>query len=116
VRDEESVASFEKVNMRTVEPIPYRPREPLSPQLAQARERLARVEPGGTPALPIEVDSASQIQLRAESTPCLRCQGPNWLDDHTAEKIDGHAVRVVRVHCHHCGAPRVFYFRVATAA
>jgi len=111
-----SVASFGDVNPRGASSIPYRPRERLSPELAQARERLARVEAGGSPARPIEVESASQIEVRATSTPCLRCQGPNRLDDHTAETLDGHAVRVVSVHCHHCGAPRVLYFRVAAAA
>jgi hypothetical protein len=110
------VASFENVIARNVQSVPYRPRERLSPELAQARERLARVEAGGAPAVPIEVESASQIEVRATSTPCLRCQGPNRLDDHTAETLGGHAVRVVSVRCHHCGAPRVFYFRVAAAA
>jgi hypothetical protein len=90
----------------------YRPRQLLEPRLALARERLARLEPGGTPSNPVDVESASQIEIRAESTPCLRCQGPYRLDEHTAEHLDGHRVRVVRVHCHHCGAPRVMYFRV----
>ncbi len=110
------MASFENVNPRAVDSVPYRPRQPLPPQLAQARDRLARLEAGGSPSLPIDVESASQIEVRALSTPCLRCQGPNRLDDHTAETLEGHAVRVVSVHCHHCGAPRVFYFRVAVAA
>jgi hypothetical protein len=98
----------------------YRPRQPLDPQLAAARERLARLQPGGSPALPIDVESASQIEVRALGTPCLRCQGSNRLDEHTAERrqVGGlaRAVRVVRVHCGHCGAPRVFYFRVVQAA
>ena len=93
----------------------YRPRVRLDPQLALARERLARIEPGGTPSRPIEVESASQIDVRAESTPCLRCQGPNRIDEHTAERLEGRYVRVVHVHCHHCGARRVMYFRVVPA-
>ena len=90
----------------------YRPRHRLDPQLALARERLARLEPGGTPTRPIDVESASQIEVRAESTPCLRCQGPNRIDEHTAEHLEGERVRVLRVHCHHYGARRVMYFRV----
>lgn len=109
------VSSLRNVSPRKLEPIPYRPRQPLPSQLAQARERLARIEAGGSPSRPIDVESASQIEVRAESTPCLRCQGPNRVDEHAAEKLQGRALRVVRVHCHHCGARRVFYFRVSPA-
>ncbi|HEX8795709.1 MAG TPA: hypothetical protein VF765_32390 [Polyangiaceae bacterium] len=101
--------------MRSVLDLPYRPRQRLHASLVAGRERLARLGPGGTAALPLDVESASQIEVRAESTPCLACQGPNRVDEHTAERIDGHAVRVVRVHCHHCGARRVLYFRVLPA-
>lgn len=100
---------------RTAAAIDYRPRVRLAPELAAARERLARIEPGGSPSLPIDVESASQIEVRAESTPCLRCQGPYRIDEHTAERLSGNDVRVVRVHCHHCGARRVMYFRVMPA-
>jgi hypothetical protein len=96
--------------------VDYRPRYRLDPDTVRARERLARLEPGGSPLHPMEVESASQIEVRAEGTPCLRCQGPYRIDEHTAERLEGSHVRVVRVHCHHCGARRVFYFRVAPAA
>jgi len=96
--------------------IDYRPRQPLDRALALARERLALLEPGGRPAHPIDVVSASQIEVRAESTPCLRCQGPNRVDEHTAERLEGERVRVVRVHCGHCGARRTMYFRVMPAS
>lgn len=98
--------------MRSVLDLPYRPRQRLEAGVIAARERLARLGPGGSAALPLDVESASQIEVRAESTPCLACQGPYRVDEHTAERIDGRHVRVVRVHCHHCGARRVFYFRV----
>jgi hypothetical protein len=83
--------------------------------VAAARERLARLEPGGTAARPIDVESASQIEPRALGTPCLRCHGPYRLDEHTAEHLEGQTVRVVEMHCGHCGAPRVMYFRVTPA-
>jgi hypothetical protein len=91
----------------------YRPRHRVDSAVASSRERLARLEPGGTARLPIDVESASQIEVRALGTPCLRCDGPYRLDDHTAEVIEAQRVRVVSVHCGHCGAERVFYFRVA---
>ncbi len=96
--------------------VEYRPRQPLDANVAAARERLARLEPGGTPSLPIEVESASQIEVRALGTPCLRCQGPYRLDEHTAERLSNQYVRVVRMHCGHCGARRTMYFRVSAPA
>jgi hypothetical protein len=90
VRVVQAVPIFENVSDRKVIPIvDYRPRQPLDPRLADARERLARHEPGGSPALPIDVESASQIEVRAEGTPCLRCQAPNRVDEHTAETVGG---------------------------
>ncbi len=91
----------------------YRPRHRVAPAVAATRERLALLEPGGSARLPIVVESASQIEVRALGTPCLRCDGPYRLDDHTAEVVDGQRVRVVSVHCGHCGAERVMYFRVS---
>jgi hypothetical protein len=96
--------------------VDYRPRQRLHPDVVRARERIARLEPGGTPSNPMDVDSASQIEVRAEGTPCLRCQGPYRVDEHTAESIGGHLLRVVEVHCYHCGARRRFYFRVVPPA
>jgi hypothetical protein len=93
----------------------YRPRIPREVHVAEAREKLARLENGGAAAHPLDVESASQIEVRALSMPCLRCDGPYRLDEHTAETIGGAAVRVVNVHCGHCGAARVLYFRVRTA-
>ena len=37
------------------------------------RHKLAELEPGGSREHPIEVASASVIEPRAESFPCLRC-------------------------------------------
>jgi hypothetical protein len=91
----------------------YRPRQPVEPAVAAVRERLARLEAGGSPAHPIDLESASQIEVRALGTPCLRCHGPYRLDEHTAERLHGQHVRVVRVHCGHCGARRILYYRVA---
>jgi hypothetical protein len=84
-------------------------------KLADAREKLARLENGGAAAHPLDVESASQIEVRALSMPCLRCDGPYRLDEHTAEQVEGDALRIVQMHCGHCGAPRVVYFRVVPA-
>jgi hypothetical protein len=98
--------------MRSTLDVSYQPRQRLNADLVAARERLARLAPGGTAALPLDVESASQIEVRAKSMPCLVCQGPHRIEEHTAERIDGRYVRVVRGHCHHCGSRRVLFFRV----
>jgi hypothetical protein len=92
----------------------YRPRVPREPHIAAAREQLAMLEPGGTAARPVEVESASQVEVRTLSTPCLRCDGPYRLDEHTAERVEGKAVRVLRVHCAHCGARRMLFFHIGS--
>jgi hypothetical protein len=90
----------------------YRPRIPRAAAVTAARERMAQLEPGGKPSSPIDVESASQVEIRALSMPCLRCDGPYRLDEHTAELVEGRRVRTVAMHCGHCGARRVLYFRV----
>jgi hypothetical protein len=77
------------------------------------RQRLARLGPGGTPAQPIEVESASQVEVRALSLPCVHCDGPYRLDEHIAERLGGASLRVLHVHCGHCGATRRLFFRIA---
>jgi hypothetical protein len=91
----------------------YRPRVIREANFIAAREKLATLEPGGTPDYPMNVESASQIEVRALSMPCLRCDGPYRLDEHTAERFGSQHVRLVRVHCGHCGVGRRLFFRVA---
>jgi hypothetical protein len=91
----------------------YRPRVIRDANFIAAREKLATLEPGGTPDYPMNVESASQIEVRALSMPCLRCDGPYRLDEHTVERFASRHVRVLRVHCGHCGVGRRLFFRVA---
>jgi hypothetical protein len=91
----------------------YRPRVIREADFIAAREKLASLEPGGTPEYPMNIESASQIEVRALSMPCLRCDGPYRLDEHTAERRGHRDIRVVQVHCGHCAAPRTIFFRVA---
>jgi hypothetical protein len=91
----------------------YRPRLIREASFMAARERLASLEPGGTPEYPLNVESASQIEVRALSMPCLRCDGPYRLDEHTVEPFGRRQIRVVHEHCGHCGARRTVFFQVA---
>lgn len=91
----------------------YRPRVIREASFMAARERLASLEPGGSAQYPMNVVSASQIEVRALSMPCLRCDGPYRLDEHTAEQFGRRQIRVIREHCGHCGARRTVFFQVA---
>lgn len=82
-------------------------------KLARGRERLARLEAGGTPERPIEVESASQIEPHALAMPCVRCDGENRLVEHAAESVGGETLRVVRMECPRCGARRAVWMRIA---
>jgi hypothetical protein len=81
-------------------------------KLARDRERLARLEAGGDPARPIEVESASQVEPSALSLTCLRCDGPNRMDEHAAVTVDGERLRAARLMCPRCGARRDVWFRI----
>jgi hypothetical protein len=54
-------------------------------KLARERERLAALEPGGAPERPIDLTSASEVEITARSMPCPRCGGEVRVDEHTAE-------------------------------
>lgn len=76
---------------------------------AEARIKLATLEPGGAPHRPIEVTSASVIEVQASSTPCAACGNEVRVDEHTAEQ----GLRRVHVKCPRCGVSRDLWFRIA---
>jgi hypothetical protein len=90
-----------------------RERERKAVKLAKARLALAALEPGGAPDRPIDVESASTIEVNARSAPCASC-GDRGLrvEEHTAETIGERRLRVVRVVCPRCGVSRDVYYRI----
>ena len=78
-------------------------------KLADAGAKLARLEPGGSPENPIELESASLVEPHASSLPCARCGGNLRVEEHTAQTIDGARLRVARLRCVQCGSPRIVY-------
>ena len=82
-------------------------------KLARARERLADLEAGGSPERPIEIASASQVEVEARSRRCPRCDGELRVDDHDAATIGASRLRVAQVSCPRCGARRAIYFRLS---
>jgi hypothetical protein len=85
-------------------------------KLTDDLERLARMERGGAPDRPIEVSSASQVDIHARDTRCPVCTGLVQLDDQTAETIAGVRLRVAHVRCRQCGRKRAIYFKLVGSA
>jgi hypothetical protein len=80
-----------------------------------ARERLAASAPGGARDRPITVVSASVIESIARSTPCVQCGGELSLRDHAAPPDGQGRLRVCRLTCRVCHAPRELWFSIETA-
>ncbi len=104
---------------------PSRPRterraaERAGVKLADARMKLALLEPGGSPERPIEVTSASVVEPHAASLPCAACGERTRVDEHVALTVGDdrgtpRSLRVAKVRCTRCGTRRAIYFRLGT--
>lgn len=103
--------------------MPSRPGSPRALRRTRARahgklvrdlERLAALEPGGSPARPITIDSPAAVEVVATARPCPLCEGSLRVEEHAAEVIDGARLRVARLACAACGTRRARYFRLET--
>jgi hypothetical protein len=78
-----------------------------------ARERLSAAGPGGASDRPIPVVSAALVEVRARATPCIQCGGELDLKSHEAPSG---SLRVARLQCRLCHAPRELWFRIEPGA
>jgi hypothetical protein len=81
-------------------------------RLARDRERLAQLEPGGDPARPIVVESASQVEPVARARRCLRCDEALRLEEHAVATFGEQRLRVARLGCPRCGWRCEVWFRL----
>jgi hypothetical protein len=81
-------------------------------RLLAEREKLARLELGGTPERPIEVRSASVVEARAESERCLRCEHAMRCVEHAALSTRNGIVRAAKLRCPQCDGERTLYLRI----
>lgn len=82
-------------------------------KLIADRERLWKLEPGGSAGRPITVESAAVIEPRATSMPCPQCGGRLLFGDHRAP---GGGLRAVDVRCAQCHVIRTIWFRLGSFA
>jgi hypothetical protein len=81
-------------------------------KLMRDRTRLAALEKGGAPDRPIQVASASEVEIAARGVPCIQCGGIVRVDEHLAETIGAERLRVAHVACPACGTKRSLYYRI----
>jgi hypothetical protein len=84
-------------------------------KLARDRERLARLEVGGSAERPIALESASQVEAHARSMPCVRCGGDLRVEEHAVRVVGEQSLRLVQLSCPACGAKREVWFCLAPA-
>lgn len=89
-----------------------REKERALAKLGRDRERLFQLEPGGSPERPIDIDSPSVVELKAEATPCPRCNTPLRVEAHRAPRSPGMRLREAATLCPRCGARRSIWFRL----
>ena len=77
-------------------------------------ERLAVHAPGGSAERAIVITSPSEVEVQAKAMPCAICRGAVRVEEHTAETVGAARVRVAKVVCTVCRAPRSIYFRLAS--
>ena len=88
-----------------------REREREATKLVRAKEKLAKLERGGTPEHPSEVASSAVIEVRIHGMQCPQCAGRYQIIDHRSA---GQGIRPVDVKCKICGAPRTLWFRIVS--
>jgi len=90
-----------------------RARERAARGLVRDREKLAKLEPGGSAERPLEVPSPAVIEPRVRSMRCPQCDGEYTIDDHQAPAA---GLRRVAVTCRLCHVPRQLWFRLGSPA
>lgn len=82
-------------------------------KLARDVRRLDALEPGGSPARPIQLASASEVEVVAASRPCPICSAFLRVTAHDAiEDATSGRLRVARLSCPGCRATWARYFRL----
>jgi hypothetical protein len=81
-------------------------------RLVRKLDRLEGELPGGAPARPLSVTSASVVEVRARAERCLACQGELSLRAHEADGTAERRLRRVELVCASCRRPRRLWFRI----
>lgn len=97
---------------------PERPRRRRREEERAARkavrdtERLASALPGADPERPLEVASASVVEVRARAMPCVQCGGELDVRGDRADSTARGVLRAMEMACRRCHSRRTIWFRV----
>lgn len=83
-------------------------------KLVREKQKLAKLEAGGSPERPISVASASVIEVHAASLQCPLCEGSFKIDEHAARNVGGKMLREVTVTCLICQVSRSLWFSISS--
>jgi hypothetical protein len=75
-------------------------------------QQVATELPGGAADRPIDVTSASLVELKARATPCLQCAGELEIRGEAASSTTRGVLRQVELACRRCHAPRTLWLRI----
>lgn len=89
-----------------------RERERAMRKLVRDREKLAALSVGGSEARPIQVTSASVVEVRVRHLTCPQCDGEYKVKEHRSPSS---GIRSVDVTCQFCGVSRTLWFRIVSA-
>lgn len=95
---------------------PLRDQQRVLRKLVKRTEVLAAQLAGGSEHLPIDVKSASVVETKARSTPCVQCGGDLDLRDDRATSTARGILREMVLVCRRCHAPRTLWYRVVPPA
>jgi hypothetical protein len=80
---------------------------------SQALEKRFQLEPGASATRAIKVTSPAEVEVLARAIPCPICQGELRVEEHTAETLETHRLRIAHVVCAVCRSRRRIYFQLA---
>ena len=81
-------------------------------RLQSDREKLFRLEPGGSVERPLDATSAAVIEAHATSVPCPLCGNTQEVVEHTALVHHGVRLRETKLRCRQCGSQRSLWFKI----
>jgi hypothetical protein len=80
-------------------------------KLVRDREKLAALSVGGSEDRPIQVTSASVVEVRVRHLACPQCEGEYKVKEH---RSPASGIRSVDVTCQMCGVSRTLWFRIVS--
>jgi predicted RNA-binding Zn-ribbon protein involved in translation (DUF1610 family) len=80
--------------------------------IERTRDRIVRLQPGGSADWPITVESAVLVERRAAEFKCTQCGDELDIKSHDAKVVGTSRRRIVGASCRSCGHVRTLWFTI----